>query len=523
MTRSFFLTLAAVCITTFAQAQSRVFKQVAEEISSDMDAIQQDGAVVGYVVLTKLEKIKEDSFNYKLTLMDENLNDIGSINMKDINMNLMSVAFEQDVLCLSYYKSNISGSTFKNRRQYKAAKEDAVNTIMNQFVSLDGKIINTHSFAISAKINSAQGGLYGATGKVYAYSGLKNSGQVKNIPGKGFCFLYGDDDKSEMLSYDTKGEVLWKKEIPRYASYSMVPSSEVVYLLGGTDGNNPLELNRLSVADGTKAAVYTLEDKDENRFNILNFEMNQVTGKPYIAGSVVSKSRIVKGNSGRAVTKGYYMGVYTLTLNGMKKGDIKENITYWSEGELKPEISTRGRVVEDNGVPYLRTASQDSAGNTFFAGTLVQRKLRVGSVVASVITAPLIVFPIYILGSTGTHKFRMTDGVVLKQGNKGSLTKVQTLEKQHTRYYHAKVGVSEYDNSNDYFTMYNPATKSEVIIYSDDKSYQIYSVAQNKISRSIPTKVSKSTLRVFGAKEGHIMIMENNKKEKYTKLSIEAI
>src|SRR6218665_1908337 len=144
MTRSFFLTLAVVCITMFTQAQSRVFKQVAEEISSDMDVITQDGAVVGYVVLTKLEKIKEDSFNYKLALMDENLNDIGSISMKDINMNLMSVAFEQDVLCLSFYKSNISGVSFKNKRQYKEAKEDAVNTIMNQFVSLDGKIISTH-------------------------------------------------------------------------------------------------------------------------------------------------------------------------------------------------------------------------------------------------------------------------------------------------------------------------------------------------------------------------------------------
>ena len=99
------LILVTCLCTQFTQAQSRVFKQVAEEMSSDMEIITQDGAVVGYVVLTKLEKANADSFNYRLSLMDENLNDIGEIKQKDVNMSLMGVAFEQDVLCLSYLKT----------------------------------------------------------------------------------------------------------------------------------------------------------------------------------------------------------------------------------------------------------------------------------------------------------------------------------------------------------------------------------------------------------------------------------
>jgi len=523
MTRSFFLTLAAVCITMFTQAQSRVFKQVSEEISSDMDAITQDGAVVGYVVLTKLEKIQEDSFNYKLSLMDENLNDIGSISMKDINMNLMSVAFEQDVLCLSYYKSTISGASFKNKRQYKEAKEDAVNAIMNQFLSLDGKIINTHTFSIVSKATSARGGFYGSTGKVFAFAGLKNGGRVRNIPGKGFCFLYGDDEKSELFSYNTHGDLLWKKDLPRHYSYEMVPSSEVIYLLCANEAYRPMDLNRFSVLDGAKAPVYVLQDKEENKFEVLNFEMNETTGKPYIAGSIVKKGDKYSYNSSRGVFKGYYKGVYSLTLDGMKKGDIKENITYWSGGELKPEISTRGRIIENDGVPNFKTATQDSMGNTYFAGTLLQRKLRTGTVIASVVTLPLLVVPAWLLAGSGTHKFRLTDGVVVKQGNKGSLTKVQTLEKPGTAYVSAKTPMSVFEGLNEYFTIYDPATKSDVIVYSTEKNYGIYSISKNKITRTIPTKVAKSTLRVFGAKEGHIMVVENNTKEKYTKMSIEAI
>ncbi|MES1250035.1 MAG: hypothetical protein ABUL46_05090, partial [Chitinophaga rupis] len=52
-----------------SHAQTKVFKAVAEGMSSQMKTIIQDDAVVGYLSFTQLEAASEDSFNYKITIM----------------------------------------------------------------------------------------------------------------------------------------------------------------------------------------------------------------------------------------------------------------------------------------------------------------------------------------------------------------------------------------------------------------------------------------------------------------------
>src|SRR5688572_8030591 len=85
--------------------QSKVFKAVNNEISSQMQVIMQDDAMIGYLKFTQLEKVNEDSFNYLISIMDENLNDIGKLNFRETNIQLQAVSFEQDILCLAYLKS----------------------------------------------------------------------------------------------------------------------------------------------------------------------------------------------------------------------------------------------------------------------------------------------------------------------------------------------------------------------------------------------------------------------------------
>ena len=71
------LLIAALVATTLSgYSQSKVFKEVSEDVTSQIKAITQDGNLVGYLVFTELEKASEKTFNYKLTIMEENLNDI---------------------------------------------------------------------------------------------------------------------------------------------------------------------------------------------------------------------------------------------------------------------------------------------------------------------------------------------------------------------------------------------------------------------------------------------------------------
>jgi hypothetical protein len=81
MTR-LFMPLSLILTTIATHAQTKVFKEVGEDISAKMKAITQDNALVGYLAFTRLEKTDADSFNYRLTPMDENLNDIGTVNFR---------------------------------------------------------------------------------------------------------------------------------------------------------------------------------------------------------------------------------------------------------------------------------------------------------------------------------------------------------------------------------------------------------------------------------------------------------
>src|SRR5688500_4567522 len=114
-TLSAFLLLLTVC---YAHAQTKVFREVSEEISSEVKTIRQDNNLVGYLVFTQLEKASADSFNYKIAIMDENLNDIGTINFREMKLDLQAVSFEQDVLCLAYLKSAVPTNKIRSRRTF---------------------------------------------------------------------------------------------------------------------------------------------------------------------------------------------------------------------------------------------------------------------------------------------------------------------------------------------------------------------------------------------------------------------
>jgi len=81
MLRALAFSIASLFVCSL-QAQTKVFKEVGEDISTQVKPIMQDNAVVGYLAFTRLEKASADSFNYRLTIMDENLNDIGAVNFR---------------------------------------------------------------------------------------------------------------------------------------------------------------------------------------------------------------------------------------------------------------------------------------------------------------------------------------------------------------------------------------------------------------------------------------------------------
>lgn len=506
-----------LCILhSVTHAQTKIFKEISEDIQSQVSSIIQDDNLVGYLVFTQLEKASEDSFNYSITIMDENLNDIGKVDFREEKLFLQSVSFEEDVLCLAYLKSNKLGNTYRNSRQFRKDVGDAKNMIFMQFIGLDGKIRNTQSIKTKIDIEEAMQ----ITG-VYAKGGLKYSIQMRNIAGKGFVCFYGDLDQKNLLAYNTKGEQLWHTKVNDDGTgFYLVASGNDAYLLlkkADRFQEGGYELLSYDLSEGKSYPKYVLRDKQGHLLRALKMENDPASGKLFISGNIMKPIRKETANTTKSITKGAFAGVFTINFNGHTKKDIETVYSYWSDGS-QSFITPRGYYSDMKVYGIQSHSFRDFEGNTYFAGSTFKRKPRWGTIVATVVTLPLVLPTMLLLPAACTPKTTVSDLVILKQNSKGALSLYQTVKGN-------KVKMTAYSNLEQrrIYSVSNSFTKSEYLVINDVSDIFIYNVNQNKVVRTIPQKDGKIYTSVFPAKEGHIMISEYNKKEKYTRVSIEAL
>jgi len=207
-------------------AQSRIFKEISEEISTQVKPIMQDNVLVGYRAFTRLEEASADSFNYRLSIMDENLNDIGKVNFRQGILDLQTVSFEQHVLCLGFIQTSLASiETIRTQRGYNKVL-DAANSshLLLQFVDLDGKILNTWYKEVSLNMGMlANRSLFSSSIRLTGF--LKYGMQLKNVSNRGFAFFYGDEAKQDLLMFDLKGTLTEEEEVPTHGSHFYLQTS----------------------------------------------------------------------------------------------------------------------------------------------------------------------------------------------------------------------------------------------------------------------------------------------------------
>ncbi|HEX9512505.1 MAG TPA: DUF6770 family protein [Puia sp.] len=514
--------LLFLTVMQYAQAQTKVFKEVGEEISSQVKAIVQDNALVGYLVFTQLEKASEDSFNYKITIMDENLNDIGAINFREQKLILQGVSLEQDVLCLAYLKSNVYGNEFKTKKECRSVMLNTKDFIFTQFLSLNGKILNTNS--IKAEILYTLNP-YGSSGHWTANGKLQHNIQIKNIPQRGFACFYGDEKKNNLVIFNPDGRLGWQRPIKEDATgYLMLASDQDVYLLMKQKDKmleGGYELLGFNIKDTAIYPKYILKDKQGNSLKVLTFADDPVTGKPYLSGTIIDPRKGNKFEEGRQLANGTYSGVFTINLNNHKKGGINEEYSYWADGS-KPFMSKKGLFIDKDAYLRYMLSFKDYQGNTYFTGSSFVKKPRWGAIVCAVIFSPLILPPIVVLGNGGAAKCKIKDPILLRQDAKGTLSYENSIPGNKGKSYVSFFPLDFYDGRS-FYRVTNADTRTDYVILDDVKDIVIYNVTQKKVQRTIPHKDGNILTTIFPAKEGHVMVSEYNKKEKYTRVSIEAL
>lgn len=456
----FFLSLLFLGSFFAAHTQSKVFNEVQEEMSSSMEVILQDNELVGYLLFTRLEKIAEDSFNYRLLLLDENLNEIGKVNFKDVSLDLEAAAFESDVLCLTYLKSNIQGKEFKHGREYKAFEPG--NYIFSQFLRLPGTIIAMAEEKITLECDFPNPEKFTRN---FFYTGhLRNAVQLKNIPGKGFACFYGDRFDRNILAYATTGQKLWKRNVSNGHAFNLLTSANGIYLLEriyGPNLNRLIYLSSINQEDGSEFYETSLADSTYSFLNVSGWGIDPVTGIPYLGGNITSQD-------------GQHFGVFSVDL-ATEKSKLRKKFFYWNNGHKRNPF-TKAYVYPTSIYLNVISSFRDFDGNTYFFGT---RKNSRGELLLLLLT------------------------------KEGVLTDV--------------TGTDISSKDGEYYTITNPGEKENYIVVDRLKNVLIYSIKKKKIIREISKKEGKTQTTVFPAKEGHIIVVETNKKEKYTRLSIEPL
>lgn len=484
------------------QAQTKVFKEVGEDISTQIKAITQDNALVGYLAFTRLEKASADSFNYRLTIMDENLNDIGAVNFRQGNLDLQAVSFEQNVLCLGYIQSALTGVEKVRTMNGYRKLEDAANAshILLQFVNLSGKIINSWNKEVSLNVGALPSRNPWATA-VKAMGYLKYGMQIKNIPNHGFAFFYGDEVRQDLLVFDTKGNLAQEQEIPSLCNHFYLhTSASEIYLMVKEDGHIPeggYKLYVYSAKNLTAENNFDLRDGYDNWLKVLTFDNDPVTGDPFIAGCIINPRREKQFATANDYSYTPYLGLFTLDLGNARK-EMHANCSYWSKDNI-PGISEDGMFTDKEFYVKYATAFRDYSGNTFFAGTALLGK-----------------------GYVGSAKYKLSSGVFVRQEAAGGIVLDNAIPCDETKYFSSTGILYELDKK-DFYKVVNPDSKSNYIIIDDEVNIYIYNVNAKKTVRTIPHKDGNVKVNVFPAKEGHMMVSEYNRKEKYTRFSIEAL
>ncbi|SFP08123.1 hypothetical protein SAMN05428949_7306 [Chitinophaga sp. YR627] len=519
MKKRLLLFLYTLFIVLNTHAQSRVFKQVGSGISTSLHSIVQDGSLVGYLTFTELEKASKDSFNYAITIMDENLNDIGKVKFRQQKLILRDVAFEQDILCLAYIKSDVLDITPKHRISYKQAAKKGYVSFFAQFINLQGEI--TKTFEKKADVD-----IYVALKEYDAgIRPFKEDIQLKNIANVGFAAFYGDKSKKPLLTFNAAGEKISERQVKEVAaSYYLHTAGDDIYLLtqkADMEARSGYTLFGYSGTANSPTLKLPLKDKKQRMLDILGFGNDPVTGKLFISGTVGSKTWNNGMNNVYGLYNGEIQGIYKMDINAAHKEDVKTMYSCWADSTGK-DISKKGYINSAHGHIVPRPSFRDFDGNTYFLGSRLTAKKNKGAIIAGLVMSPLLI-PYYVMQATGAFGSYSFDDVLLMQMDKSG--KISYVDSIGTDLYKQKnsAPIFKSDDNCSFYSLTNPDTKTSFLIVKGEKDITIYNVHDKKIVRKIAKNNNTVKTNIYPAKDGHIIVSEYDEKEKSTRLSIEAI
>jgi len=506
------LLLGLVSPALYAQAKLSIDKVYSAYLRNS-GTISAQGQIKGYFFLYQSDKIDKHTNEYTLQILDENLNKVRSIKFEDSKkLNLLESAFN----------GNSISFLFKN--------EDN-KTLDMKIYDLDGKLKYTYSRGYDKKTDD----LMKQYETLHTDEGMNKN--VFDMGEQGFVSVMpmreGKQRTYEVDYYSSQTKKQWTyvptDDEERYAFAEYLGCTDSLIILEVMKKNRALSGNVTSHLVGinvvTKKKQFDLDYAGEN-YKMMPSYVAPLEGSPNVL--VIGPYFDKDDNIGKDFSKG--LAVYEMTTSGKVVNKVYNT---WA-GDFGRYLATnRKGKIDEVGYLYIHKVIRTPDHKLFIVGEGYKRQANAAGIAMSVLAG----------GNVGVTKIVVTDMVMMEFNDKYKVTGATIYDKTNNT---AMAGVaSDYNSQHvlanylkmigafDYeFTTGEADNSAFAVCYSDyERSHEYHGQTFNAIryngskftTDKIQLKSKASTLRVFPAKAGSVMILEYFKKDKRLDFRLEKL
>jgi hypothetical protein len=516
----FFLPLLAAAFGLMSEGASAQSKLSIDKVYSaylrSSGTISSQGQIKGYYFLYQSDKIDKHTNEYTLQILDENLNKVKSIKFEDSKK-------------LSLLESAYNGSSlsflFKNEEN---------KTLDMKIYDLDGKMKYTYSREFDKKTDD----LMKQYETLHTDEGMNKN--VFNVGEQGYVSVLplreGKARTYEVDYYASEAKKQWTytptDDAEKYAMAEYLGSTDSLIILEVLKRNRLLSKDVSSHLIGinfvTKKKQFDLDYiNDDKKMLPAYVGRMEETGNLMVMGPYYDKDQ----NMGKDFSKG--LAVYEITTSGKV---LSKTYNTWA-GDFAKYLPTNSKgKIDEVGFLYIHKVLRTPDHKLFVVGEGYKRQASAGGIALTVLAGGR-------TNAFGVTKIVVTDLVMMEFDSKYKVKGATIYDKknsnavmgpmadqnsQHALAVYLKVtGAFDYE-----FTTGEADNSNFAVCYSDyerDSEYkgQTFNAIRYNGSKfntdKIQLKSKASTLRVFPAKAGSIMILEYFKKDKRLDFRLEKL
>ena len=509
-------TLLAAVLTGFSARLHAQGKLTVDKVYSaylrNSGAILEKGRIKGYFFLYQSDKIDKHTNEYTLQILDENLNKVKSIKFEDSKK-------------LSLLESAYNGSTisflFKN--------EDN-KTLDMKIYDYDGKLKYTYSREYDKRTDN----LMKQYETLHTDEGMNKN--VFDLGDRGFVSVLpmrdGKARTYEVDFYSSETKKQWTyipEDAEKYSFAEYLGCTDSLILLEVMKRNHALSGDVSSHLVGvnfvTKKKQFDIENANDT-YRFVPCSVSPIEGSNTL--SVVGSYYEKNANIAKDFSKG--LAIYEINTAGKV---LNKTYNTWIEdfGKYLP-VNSRGKI-DQVGFLYIHKIIRTPDHKMFVVGEGYKRLASAGGIALSVLAG----------GDMGVTKIVVTDMVMMEFNDKDKVTNATIFDKQDNTAlggpaadynsqhllanYLKMIGAFDYE-----FTTGDEDNTNFAVCYSDwvrssDYKGQTFNAihynGKKFTTDKIELKSKASTLRVFPAKSGSIMILEYFKKDKKLDFRLEKL